>query len=425
MMFARVAVLVSITVLGASTYSRAGGLVTLAMRAEASAAAGVAVAQGRAISPLLAAERVAAFWGVPPFPVRVVDFVEGPSGPDYSVQVGDVPAPYRGSYHLRGDGSLRSAVWVDNRPAGVALNVSSTEALQTAIAFLGERYSPFAQGEWRLEHPRWWEGNDSWHFTWHKVVDPAHDTVDGDGVEVWVHKASGLVESIKTPSLIVSGPTAPLVSRQDAELQAAQVSPVPVAQFPFLEARLEVIGPFGQFLEWTFIQEAPLPPPHSGTQTFSTHVDALTGEAYTLKPLGPAPPKVHGRPPLPANFPWPRVPPTPARLRVPGGKPVGDGFTVMRREGQLWTRVELLLPLGAQLAHDPDGARLFFGVKRRTNTRVLGGFRKDNGWWVPLRPAARALGWQVRWDAKQREAVILTGRPVLPPPLAPGGGPPR
>jgi hypothetical protein len=83
------------------------------------------------------------------------------------------------------------------------------------------------------------------------------------------------------------------------------------------------------------------------------------------------------------------------------------------------------LPLGAQLAHDPDGARLFFGVKRRTNTRVLGGFRKDNGWWVPLRPAARALGWQVRWDAKKREAVILTGRPVLPPPLAPGGGPTR
>jgi hypothetical protein len=44
---------------------------------------------------------------------------------------------------------------------------------------------------------------------------------------------------------------------------------------------------------------------------------------------------------------------------------------------------------------------------------------------VPLRPAARALGWQVRWDAKKREAVILTGRPVLPPPLAPGGGPTR
>ncbi len=203
----------------------------------------------------------------------------------------------------------------------------------------------------------------------------------------------------------ITGPTVPLITEAQARQIAVPYARYDLSQVPFTEAVVDlsedVLGV--QWLTWTVRQ---YPTPQDPTDHFGVYVDAISGEVTGVEaPLGSrADREVRPVPPLPHHV----------RLlkETASGEEVRSAAFPAIEKGSTWVRVELLRGLGARVKTDRKGAQVRAGDKTLTAAQV-GAKWRDYGWWVPLRPAAEALGWQVAWQAATKDVVVTT-RPAKP-----------
>lgn len=284
--------------------------------------------------------------------------------------------------------------------------LSRLEAYHIARAFVEERVHDIDLDRWRfLPEPvvpsR--DGSSYW-FPWYEVLD-AQGVLGEWPIFVKIDGNTGAVTHFERPAPRPRGIyAAPKVSRSDAKRIARRWAAYDPRTVPIRAMWMQTrTDPYGvACVEWHILQRA-TDDGTPGPVSLLT-LDAQTGEVVRRSvPMGRSNDR-DLRPPFPSRIaPALRVV-TPDRtvvisLLVP---PALDG-------GVLWVRAEHLRAMdGVHVDVDRNGVRVRSGDRTFTGDR-LQARRRDGPWWVPLRSAARTLGWSVTWNAARKEATVHTG----------------
>ncbi len=404
-----------------------------------------AIAEHLAIPPSRAIAAIVDLSGVPSPDVDLIGFSLGrgdsrTSGLEYVVRIG--PGPGSGLYSVDGlDGIVISYIGDAPLPEGVGSEdetISEAQAELIARTYLREKFPWTVKRRWF----EWTAGKRSngccWQFGWLEELSPSNARMGFD-LYLEVRKADGLVQCIRMPARDWRGPLVPRISRAQAEnvvtsrCWSGGDEPLPQLSDVYLAVS------HSDSLEWILVEAVPFDPdPESSNDVdFIIHaVDAITGE-YSQPMMAPL--RVPQRT-LTTELPrltqeQQRI----ARAAVQEGKVLSRPaprislrhgmeapFTITTLNGasvgQLWVRAEALNTFGAYVFPLRDRLRVWC-AERRCGERELGAAFRENCWWVPLRRAAAALGWQVHWDRAKQIATVMTAgseprrpRPVVPRP---------
>jgi len=232
---------------------------------------------------------------------------------------------------------------------------------------------------------------------WEHVLDATSGCIGPVDLGVFVDHQTGEVLGVQMPwSGPVLVPTRPVLDRRHAVEIATRYAPLDTEQYMINRTKLRLaVDEYGvQRLVWECYQ---LPEP--GAFMFGVVVDAQSGEPLRLDvPLG-----------APA-YPLRRVElPRRVSARVASGPMLATSllWPHLFRTG-LWVRAEHLRAVeGVRVDVDRKAVSVRLGDRVISGTE-LGARYRDYGWWVPLRQAARVLGWRVEWLNAKKEAAIYT-----------------
>lgn len=276
-----------------------------------------------------------------------------------------------------------------------------TESLQVAEAFAAERCAAFATGRWMpaLGSPR--KGQMSYQWAWDEVVDTRSGALGPSELFVEVSDQAPEVITFWRPAQApITISTRPSIDRAMTLAIARRFAILNPALCPINHLTLRVqMDEYGsQRLVWECLQVLDVSIV-TGALAYGVVFDAHTGEPlYPIAPMGGS-----KHPVRQISF------PNRSSVRAePGGRTMTTALVppVLDQMG-LWLRAEHLR--AAEGLHvDADRNHLSVRIGDRTiSGEELGAKWRDYGWWVPLRRAAKALGWRVAWNNAKKEAVIF------------------
>lgn len=243
----------------------------------------------------------------------------------------------------------------------------------------------------------------SYQWSWYRVLDQLTGALAPDDLAIDVSYDTGRIAGVLLPSdRPINVSTRPGVSRAHMLSIARRFALLDPVRYPvnhlILRVAMDDYG--GQRLVWECLQVLDVSP-ETGVSMYGVVHDANTGE-----PLYPIAPFINdGRPRRPIRFPQ-----RAAVILAPSGKPIVTQLVPPALDGGvLWVRAEHLRAMdGVRVDVDRNGVRVRSGDRTFTGDR-LQARRRDGAWWVPLRSAARTLGWSVTWNAARKEATVHTG----------------
>jgi len=152
-----------------------------------------------------------------------------------------------------------------------------------------------------------------------------------------------------------------------------------------------------QRLVWECLQVLGVDP-NGGIMMYGVVHDAHTGE-----PLYPIAPFGGGKHPV-RQISFPR---RCSVLLEPGDKAMTTPLVPpdLRPDG-LWVRAEHLRAVDGVRVDVTKHAVTVVARDRTMSCSDLGAEWSNDGWWVPLRRAAKALGWRVEWDNVKKVAIV-------------------
>lgn len=281
--------------------------------------------------------------------------------------------------------------------------VTLEESRRVADEFAGSRLATFEPGRWipALGSPR--KGQMSYQWAWYEILDPISGAVASSELFLEVSDQTPVVITFwRPPQAPINVSTRPGVSRAHMLSIARRFALLDPVRYPvnhlILRVAMDDYG--GQRLVWECLQVLDVSP-ETGVSMYGVVHDANTGE-----PLYPIAPFINdGRPRRPIRFPQ-----RAAVILAPSGKPIVTQLVPPALDGGvLWVRAEHLRAMdGVHVDVDRNGVRVRSGDRTFTGDR-LQARRRDGAWWVPLRSAARTLGWSVTWNAARKEATVHTG----------------
>jgi len=337
----------------------------------------------------------------------------------YELTVRDDPA--QGLYCVQATDGRVKTMFLHNPNADYQPNeekspvLSLPEAQAIAEEFARKRYLPFARGRWQLAPGFPILVGVEYRFIWYPLLS-AYGTLGPWAFDVTVDGVSGrVVTYAEPPDRPILAPVVPRISLAQAKAIAAPFARYHLALVPFNEVYLQVTeDQWGvQGLAW-FLNQCPNPA-EDPTLYYGVLVDAMTGRIIGFSvPIGSP---LRKEPPTRAVPPLPKRTVIRLRLGSPQGCLVGSSVAPVIEKGTLWVRAELLRGFGARVQMEKKGMEIRAGDKTIAGKTIGAKFR-DYGWWVPLRRAASALGWQVDWLPLSQEAVVHASVPQQ------GGSPP-
>ena len=281
------------------------------------------------------------------------------------------------------------------------LPIPQTQAEEIARDFARRHYPDFDRRVWFSFPPPIGFCQRGWQyvFTWYEVLSKA-GTLAPWPLEVVVSGYSGNVVTYTRPP---DGPVLASVQPRVGRRQAAEIAQSSVASTTgvvaiealWLQIAEDVLGV--QRLAWHV--HLRIHSPGARVREPMLTVDALTGDVLTWSaPFGSASRTVP--PDHTAGGPTPHI-----RLASRHGS-VGSLVRPVVAGSTLWARAEHLRAVeGVRVDVDRQGVAVRYGeIVLKGND--LGARWRDYGWWVPLRQAARVLGWRVDWNNAKKEAVI-------------------
>jgi len=282
------------------------------------------------------------------------------------------------------------------------VKLSADQARNVAQAYARQAGMDVQTADWRpaLATPQ--RTQFDYVFGWDQVVDPLSGTLGPTDLRVEVDFETGDVTGFyrqwQGPIRVATHP-----SLGFSDIQA--VAP----RFAILDPRLHPINciqlrvamdTFGvQRLVWEchqIVEDRGL----DGVLAYTVVFDAHTGE-----PLYPIAPFGGSKHPM-RTVAFPRR----ADVKIePGGRAMATQLAppVVNATG-LWLRAEHLRAVeGVRVDVSGETVSVRLGDRVVSGTD-LGARYRDYGWWVPLRQAARVLGWRVEWLNAKKEAAIYT-----------------
>jgi len=290
-------------------------------------------------------------------------------------------------------------------------------AMDAAVQFARAHGVELTDSSWIPDSLEWATKPNGYDFNWNRVLNASGVRMPFD-LGVYVDGTTGAVDRCAFPPERITGPTVPAISEAQARQIARQIAPMDPEQVPLTSTILRLsedqLGV--QRLLWDFIQHFDTPPDWPDGEPLppdgNISVDAITGEAAIGLPLG-SPMAERSRRGLArlARTPPRRLPrPLSTWVRVKGGKTVKLDAASLQpearlRQGRLWIRAEYLRALDARVLAEPGRLKVRAGSRCVDGDRI-GAHYQENGWWVPVRGLADALGWSTMWLRDSRTAVL-------------------
>lgn len=362
-----------------------------------------AVAEGRSVTAEQAMQGVRLFTGNPDLALRVRRFEDSAKliDSEWTLFILETLHEPRSTFFVRA--SDGKPYFIDHEDAS---NPSETpvltllQARESAVQFIQARYPGFNEAEWVFAEGGESDGGD-YRLAWTRVLNE-HGTRAPYRLAVSVNGATGQVIHCSLPPDRITGPTVPTVSAQQAAQIAAGIAPLDPVQVPLGVPVLQMSeDPFGiQSLIWEFFQRPAPTEQRPEPAGYYILVNAIDGRAGVLWPLGASPP---ARSTEALRRQQAKRPPV--RLRTSEGKEVRSNAPPQVTANRVWVRAELLRGLGAFVYPEAKRLRARSGDRLVEGPELQAELRKGH-WWVPLRAAAVAFGWVVKWDSKSREAVV-------------------
>ena len=375
------------------------------------------VVSGVAADPITADQALAAvhrFAGIPPGDLAIRGHSSPQEaayyGPCYKVGLRDDPGMWTTYYVRVADGAVVQ-VW-DCRPEDAPddgrdhlqggqknLPVSAEGAEEIARAFASRHYNGFARRRW-FSFPDEWglttvRQGPGYEFQWHEVLSEA-GTLAPWPLIVGVSGYTGRVTRYCTPpDRPVLVPVWPRVTRSLAVAQVqrllGQQGDAATSHYAFCQVAEDVVGV--QALCWVVEMRGDL-----------AMVDAITGEFVGIAGRFGSVVAHSDR-----RFSQVRMAPT-VRFGTGGARALASFVRPAVRDGTLLVRAEHLRAVeGVRVDVTKEAVTIVAG-ERIIPGSELGARWRDYGWWVPLRRAAKALGWRVDWNNATKEAVVQTTR---------------
>jgi len=283
--------------------------------------------------------------------------------------------------------------------SGPRPRLSPDEAIQAAIRFVQGAYPAMSRLQLRSAG-RPLACQYTYVVAWNVVVDMAHETLGPTPLVVQIDHQTGDVLGVELPFLPpITVPTRPGIGRAQMLAIARRYALLDPARYPINQIILRVaMDDHGsQRLVWECLQVLGVDP-DGGVMMYGVVHDACTGEPlYPIAPFGGGKHSVR-------QISFPR---RCSVLLEPGDKAMTTPLVPpdIRPDG-LWVRAEHLRAVdGVRVKVDRNHVSIRAGDRSFAGSDLGAEWRSD-GWWVPLRGAAKALGWRVEWDNVKKVAIV-------------------
>jgi len=280
--------------------------------------------------------------------------------------------------------------------------ITLEESREVAEKFAADKHPAFATGRWVCALGSRSKGQMSYLWGWDEVVDASSGALGPPELCVEVSdQAPEVIAFSRPPQAPITVSTRPSIGRAEMLAIARRLAILDPARFPInrLTLRVQVDDYGAQRLVWECLQVLSVDL-EAGVEMYGVVHDAHTGEPlYPIAPFGGSKHRVR-------TVPFPRR----ASVKIaPGGRAMATQLAppVVNATG-LWLRAEHLRAVeGVRVDVSGETVSVRLGDRVVSGTD-LGARYRDYGWWVPLRQAARVLGWRVEWLNAKKEAAIYT-----------------
>lgn len=280
--------------------------------------------------------------------------------------------------------------------------VTLSAAREIALAYAREAGVDLSNPLWRPTLATDQRGQFNYVFGWDPVLDSASGALGPIDLRVEVDfqtgEVTGFYEPWPGPIVVTTRPSLPRSAIAAIARRFAILDPNlhPVNRID-LRVAMDRFG--AQRLVWECHQVVE-DRGADGVLCYTVVYDAHTGEPlYCSVPMAPS------------NYPQRKID-LPRRVSIvvePGGRALATALAppVVDSSG-LWVRAEHLRAVeGVRVEVGRQGVSVGCG-KLVLSEKVLGARYRDYGWWVPLRHAAKLLGWRTEWLPAKQEAVVYT-----------------
>ncbi len=306
--------------------------------------------------------------------------------------------------------------------------LSGEQCAQIATDFVAPRYAGFAQARWfRQDFPA--GDGVEWHIQWKQILN-RFGTLAPSHIYVRMDTSTGEILRYSGWHPVITGPTVPRISRDQALAIAARLARWDPREVPFDPVTLEMVtDEIGvQRLTWDIWQRLRNAEGRD-LGGWSVVIDAITDEVSgTAASLGGVP----GRP-LRSNGNVRRRPPPAVWLR---GRPLDLALGMVLERGRAFVPVGVAQLFGWRLEEAPGRSATLVNLEDARHVRVGPGSRSElparrvrGRLFVPVRALAKLAGVPVTWEkehrrvhfAKPASASPVRGTPAQPVPGYPGG----